>query len=691
MINIELINPRSIVVIGGSNDVQKPGGKVLHNIIQGGYTGSLFVINPKEEHVQGIRSFGRPEDLPDVELAILAIAARHTLGVVKTLLEEKKTKALIILSAGFSEENEEGKRLEKELVEMVNRAGASLIGPNCIGVLTPHYQGVFTEPLPVLEEKGCDFISGSGATACFILEAGIPKGLTFSSVFSVGNSAQIGVEEVLEYLDLSFNPASSSRIKLLYIETIANPGKLLKHARSLIGKGCHIAAIKAGASEAGSRAASSHTGAIATPDFAVETLFRKAGIVRCYGREELIAVASVFTHKPMTGGNMAIISHAGGPAVMLTDALSEAGLAVPHIDHPKAKELLEQLHPGSSVANPIDFLATGTAEHLGKIIDYTDTYFDQIDGMVVIFGTPGLFKIFDVYDVLDEKMRTCQKPIFPVLPSIITASEETQAFVKKGHTYFSDEVVLAKALGQVRRMPHPEVTTKKHGEKGIDTTGIRTIIDKADNGYLQPETIQALLDAAGVPRAKESVARTAEEAIKAAIDVDFPLAMKVLGPLHKSDSGGVILNIKNLTSVEQHFDSLMSIEGATGVMLQPMLSGSEVFIGAKFEPGFGHMVLCGLGGIFIEVLQDFSSALAPVTHVEAREMIKRLKGYKLFKGVRGRPGIHEELFADSIVRISQLLTIAPEIAEMDLNPLMGNPAQVIAVDARIRIDKAQQL
>ena len=364
MIHPALLNPRSIVVVGGSNDVQKPGGAVLRNLIEGDFKGNIFVTNLKEAEVQGIKSFRDPALLPEVDLAILAIAAKFIPETVKLLAEQKNTRGFIILSAGFSEENPAGKLLEEQVVDIISRAGGSLIGPNCIGVLTPAYHGVFTKPIPKFDPKGCDFISGSGATAVFIMEAGIPNGLTFSRVFSVGNSAQLGVEEILAHLDESFDPLTSSRIILLYIETISKPLMLLKHASSLIRKGCRIAAIKAGASEAGSRAASSHTGALASPDVAVDALFRKAGIVRCYGRQDLISVASVFTFPELRGENIAIITHAGGPAVMLTDALSDAGMKVPHIDNPSSGELLAHLYPGSSVANPIDFLATGTAEQL---------------------------------------------------------------------------------------------------------------------------------------------------------------------------------------------------------------------------------------------------------------------------------------------------------------------------------------
>jgi acetate---CoA ligase (ADP-forming) len=684
MITPQFLAPRSIVVVGASNDIHKPGGKVLKNIIDGGFSGSLFVVNPKEEEVQGVTSYQRPEDVPQVDLAVIAIAAKYTLATVETLAREKGTKAFVILSAGFSEEGEAGRALERAIVDVIDAASASLIGPNCVGILTPAHHSIFTEPIPVLDPSGVDFITGSGATACFILEAGIPKGLTFASVFSVGNSAQLGVEEILEYLDESFDPENSSHVKMLYLETIAKPEKLLRHARSLIRKGCRIAAIKAGASEAGSRAASSHTGALASSDVAVDALFRKAGIVRCYGREDLIAVASVFMHPELRGKNIAIITHAGGPAVMLTDALSSGRLNVPHIEGPDALELLSQLYPGSSVANPIDFLATGTAVQLGTIIDYVDQRFDEIDAMVVIFGTPGLTRIFDVYDVLHEKMLTCRKPIFPVLPSTLTAREEVADFLSKGHLNFPDEVTLGNALSRVYYTQKPLETVDA---PTVDHEAIRDVIESCDSGYIAPDAIQKLLDAAGIPRAGEAVVTSAGDAAAAATVLGYPVVMKVVGPVHKSDVGGVVLNVRNEQGVRAEFERMIRIPETTAVLLQPMLSGIELFAGAKKEGDFGHLVLCGLGGIFIEVLKDVQAALAPLGSDEALGMIRQLKGNKLMQGVRGQAGVSEQAFAEVVTRLSALLQSAPEIMELDLNPLLGTPAGVTAVDARIRIER----
>ena len=685
MITKQLTHPNSIVVVGGSNDIQKPGGKVIKNLIEGGFKGELFVMNPKEDQVQGIRSYRNPEAMPDADLAIIAIAAKYTPDTIEFLTQKKNTKAFIILSAGFSEESPEGKILEDKVVNLVNKVNGSLIGPNCVGILTPQHHSIFIKPIPKLDPKGCDFISGSGATACFIMEAGIPKGLTFANVFSVGNSAQMGVEEILKHLDENFDPEKDSKVKILYLETITKPEMLLKHAASLIRKGCRIAAIKAGSSEAGSRAASSHTGALAGSDVAVDALFRKAGIVRCYGREELISVASVFMRPQLKGKRIAVITHAGGPAVMLTDALSNGGMEVPPISGVAADELKAELFPGSAVSNPIDFLATGTAEQLGTIIDFVENKFDNIDAMVVIFGTPGLFKIFDVYEVLNEKMKSCRKPIFPVLPSILTAAEEVKNFVGKGRIYFPDEVVLGKALSRVFSTPPPVAESIEL--PAINEKTIRNIIDSSEEGYIHPEKIQQLLDAAGIPRSKEAVVSTLTDAIAVAREMGFPLVMKVVGPVHKSDVGGVVLDVKDAHTLQTEFERMIRIKDTTGILLQPMLSGTELFAGIKKEDKFGHLILFGLGGIFIEVLKDIRAVLAPAGKTEVENEIKKLNSYKIIEGIRGAEGVNEEQFTEIITRLSALVEVAPEISEMDLNPLLGTQKQVVAVDARIRIER----
>ena len=686
MINRELLEPQSIAVIGGSNNVHKPGGAIVRNIVQGGYQGVLRIVNPKEDEVQGIKVFHDVRELPPTELAILVIPAKLCPDTVELLAKEKNTRAFIIISAGFGEETQAGAVMEQRILDVCQQYGAALIGPNCIGLLTRHHQSVFTKPIPALNAKGVDFISGSGATAVFILESAVSKGLQFNSVWSIGNGKQIGIEDVLQYMDEHFNGETDSTVKLLYIENISNPDKLLFHACSLIRKGCRIAAIKAGASESGSRAASSHTGAMASSDAAVEALFRKAGIVRCFSREELTTVGCIFTLPPLTGRRFAIVTHAGGPGVMLTDALSKGGLSVPKIEGPIAEELKAQLFPGSSVANPIDILATGTAEQLGIAIDYCEKKFDNVDAIAVIYGTPGLSTLYDAYEVLHQKMQECRKPIFPILPSQHTAGPEVAEFLQKGHVNFSDEVTLATALSQIMKTPQPAPPEVQL--YGIDIPRLNKIIfGIEENGYVPPQTVRDILSCAGIPLVPEMVSTQKDDLIAFAQRVGYPVVAKVVGPVHKSDVGGVTLNIRTPEHLSMEFDHMMKIPDATGVMVQKMLKGTELFIGAKYENRFGHVVLCGLGGIFVEVLKDVQSGLAPLSYGEAYSMIRSLRGYQMIKGTRGQKGINEQKYADIIVRLSTLLRFATEIKEIDINPLLADDQQVVAVDARILIER----
>lgn len=680
MVTKELIQPRSIVVIGASNDIEKPGGKALYNIKEGTFSGDLYAVNPKNDSVQGVPTFAQVSELPQVDLALLAIPAKFCVPTIETLVKEKQTKAVIVLSAGFSEMGEEGTRLEQQMVDLVEKAGATLIGPNCIGVMNPYHQSVFTTPVPVLKQEGCTFISSSGATAVFIMETALNKGLSFSSVFSVGNASHTCVEDVLGYIADSFDE-NTSRTLLLYMETIKKPEAFLKHAQFLIQKGCRIAVVKSGTSDAGGRAAASHTGAMLNSDMAVEALFRKAGVIRCHSREELAAVGSVLQHPVLGGENIAIITHAGGPAVMLTDALSNGGMSVPHLPQTHTKQLLGELYEGSSVANPIDILATGTASQLEKSIRACEEDLSMIQGMVVIFGSPGLFSVADAYKVIREQQQSCTKPIYVVMPSVLNSKKEMEDFASEGGVFFEDEVTLGRALAKVYHCPKPIIAEKLT----ISNAEVIKTLLGGRNGLLPVRDALKVLDLAGIKRPLERLVYSEEQAARAAQEIGFPLVMKVVGPAHKSEVGGVILGVNSLQQVEENFAKLNAIPDAQGVQVSKMESGVEIFIGVKKEPGFGHIITCGLGGIFVEVLKDIQCALAPVNHGEALNMIRSLKSYPIIKGIRGKEGIDEDVIAETICKVSALLEAAPEIEEMDINPLMGHGNHLAAVDVVITL------
>lgn len=685
MVNESLINPGSIVVIGASNNLSKPGGKILKNIIDGGFSKPLFAIHPHEKNIQDVIKFSSLEKIPQVDLAILVVPPKACLSYIKQLLDEKQTSAFIIISAGFGELNEEGKKIETEITDLIQSKNACLIGPNCVGVLNENYHGVFTTPIPQLTSTGCDLISSSGATAVFLMEASIPLGLKFSNVFSVGNAAQTNIADILAYMDETYIPGKSSPVKILYLENILNPKKLLRHSSSLIKKGCKIAAIKSGTTESGSRAASSHTGAIANPDMAVKALFRKAGIVLCQSRQELIAVASVFCYPELKGKKIGIITHAGGSAVMLTDALSKGGLEVPDLSGKKSDELKSYLNEGSSVKNPNDFLATGTAEQLGIIIDYCEHKFDEIDAMVVVFGSPGLFDVENVYKVLNVKLDICKKPIYPVLPSLMNAEKEIRYFLSKGHVNFPDEVVLGNALSLVYQSQKPMIETEE--DFGFEKKRIRNFIDEKGDGYLKSMDAYQLLKMAGISCVDMKHVHSSDELD--CIEIEFPWVMKICGPVHKTESSGVFLNINSVPEAKEVFEQIKKIRGYEGVLVQKMQTGSELFIGVKEESRFGHLIFFGLGGIFIEVLEDYQYVMAPTNRDEIRRLIRKLKGYKIFEGLRGKPAVNEDKFTELILKISNLIKLVPEIAELDLNPVIAGKDFAQVADVRIRLLKTE--
>ena len=486
---------------------------------------------------------------------------------------KKGTKAFIIISAGFGELDNAGKALESRLLEIAEKYQVALIGPNCIGFMNANHQSVFTTPIPKLSSGGIDFISSSGSTAVFIMEAGVRLGLRFSGVYTVGNATQIKVETVLEYLDQSYVEGQSSKVIMIYIENIDDPDRFIRLTKNLYKKGVQIVALKAGMTEAGSRAASSHTGALASPSVAVKAMFQKAGIFLCNSREELMYAAIIARNGLPFGKNIAVITHAGGAGVLMADALEKGGLKVPAISGQKADELLSQLANGSSVSNPIDFLATGTSQELALILDYCERDFEQIDAMAVIFGSPGLFDVSPVYDTLAQKMADLKKPVYPVLPSPVNAAEAQEQFINSGHMFFADESVFGTTLSKMYHFPKFE--DQKPLQFVMDEAAIRRIIDGAKDGYLSPDQHTQLLTAAGFPMVSEWYAHTKDQLVSLLPQIEFPVVMKTIGPVHKSDIGGVILGVDNENDMKMHFDQLMSKVQVTGVLIQKMHKGDR--------------------------------------------------------------------------------------------------------------------
>ncbi|MBN1856736.1 MAG: acetate--CoA ligase family protein [Dehalococcoidia bacterium] len=678
-----LLEPKSIAVIGASEDLSKPGGLLVRNILLRGYEGQLLLVNPKSDSVQGVKTYSSINDLPvGPELSFIAIPAR----LVKKSLEalaEKGAKAVVVLSNGFGEVSEEGREEERRLVEIANEHGMLLIGPNCSGIVSHTHASKFSGLPPRSRRGGVDFLSGSGATVDFVYENATARGLPFDSLLNVGNSAQTGVTDLLRLYDEEHGP-DSSHIKLLYIEVLNRPQEFLAHARSLSNKGCLLTGIKSGSTEAGRRAAASHTGAMATSDTAVQALFDKAGIIRVHSRMELIDVATALISmgNKLDGHRVAVVSDAGGPGVMLSDELNRQGFEVPAFTERTKMRLAEALPAGAGVGNPVDCLPTRNAESIGAVLNIiAEEEAANVDYVLLIDGESGLS---DTWALLQTIMKAQDEGGMPILQCFLspTSAQEPLARLREtGRCYFDDEVDMARALGRV--VNRPRVTEPVVNLPGYDRARLKSLFSGAA-GTLTPDRAVAILSAAGIKT--PASAETGPQTDMKALNIPFPWVMKVVGPLHKSDVGGVKLGIETLEQAHTTRDALMRIEGATGVLIQQMVQGTEVLIGANREEGYGHLVAFGLGGIYTEALKDVNFCLAPLSREEATNMLISTKSLKLIKGVRGQKGMDTDVLEDWLIRVGLLVTDFPQIREMDLNPVKGTGSDLYAVDARILLD-----
>ncbi len=678
MFNSALTHPKSIAVIGASNNPGKPGGQLLINLINGGFKGQLYPVNPKESSIQGLHCYNSIDELPQTDMAIIAIPANYCVETVEKMATTKNTKAFIIPSAGFAESGEEGKILEQRLHELAEKYKLAIVGPNCIGVLNSRYKAVFVSPYPILVKNGVDFVSASGAFAVFVFELAGKLGLRFGEIYSVGNSVDISVEQVLQHWDEQYTENKAGKVKLVYVEQIRQPELFFMHVFNLRKKGCHVLVIKPGDSDSGARAALSHTGALAGDHDACDYLIRKAGAIRCLSREEFVYLANILSQRELRGNKLAIITHAGGPAVLLCDQLQKNGYTVPELDAASQKKLAGILHHGSSITNPIDILATGSKEQLASVMDLC-YQLDYIDGIIVIYGKTGLDNLYEIFNLLHEKIELYNKPVYPILPSVFTGEAEIKHFTSFGHACYSDEAELANGLGLLKNKPeifNPEIYIPKPTEREFPVQKV-----------LSDEAVKEILVACNIPYVTSTIVKNETELDQVCTDLKFPVVAKVSGILHKTEHGGVIKDIKNELELHIAFWELIRIKDSKGVMIQEMLSGMELFLGGKKHKGIGYSVHAGLGGIFVELLHDRISTLAPVSYEEALYLLNNLKTQQLFSGFRNQAPISKDSFARLLVNFSGIFIQHPEIAEIDLNPLIANGEKITVVDARIITDE----
>jgi acetyltransferase len=499
----------------------------------------------------------------------------------------------------------------------------------------------------------------------------------------MGNSAQYGVEDIIEMLDHTHGP-DSAVIKLIYMESVKKPRKLLKHARSLTKKGCILVGIKSGVSESGARAAASHTGAMATSDTAVQALFDKAGIIRVKSKYELVEVACALNclKGRDEAKNVAIITDAGGPGVMLTDELNNAGVATPALKEATQQIIAEKLPKFGTFSNPVDCLPTQTAEQIAHVIQTIEAQNEDIDAVVVLTGNSMLTDKWETYSTMVDLMDKSKVAVVPVLSSATTCRGLMDKFIGFDKTYFIDEVHVGMALGKLHnRMP---VYEPEGALPGYDKGKIAAILEGVQ-GIVEPLKCLELLDAVGVKQPGYAVISEKEALLDAAKNLTYPLVAKIVGPLHKSDVGGVIVGISDGPQLEAAWEKLRGIDGFEGVLLQEMARGNEVIIGANKEEGYGHLLMFGLGGIFTEVFKDSRFSLAPMGLAESEALIRKIRSIKMLEGVRGQKGMNIPLLADYLTRIGQLVTDFPQISEIDLNPVKGEEEKLCVVDCRIII------
>jgi acetate---CoA ligase (ADP-forming) len=682
--------PRTIAVAGANRDRGKIGAEILHNILATGFTGTVVPVHPAAAEIQGLPAFPRVADIPGpVDLAVVAVPAAHVLAVVDDCLA-KGVRGICVISAGFGESGPEGRATELQLLQRIRGAGCRLIGPNCMGLLNtdPAFalNATFSPVYPPIGKVAMS--TQSGALGLAILDYARRLNIGISSFVSVGNKVDVSGNDLIQYW--SEDPRTS--VILLYLESFGNPKKFSEIARR-VGRTKPIVAVKSGRSSAGARAASSHTGALVASDEVVDALFEQAGVIRTDTLEELFDVAALLAHQPVpAGARVAILTNAGGPGILAADACEANGLVLPVLGEETRTALRAFLPPAASVTNPVDMLASAPAEHYRRALRAI-LRDENIDSVLAIFIPPLVTEPDSVAQAIRDVAQTAQgKPI----AGIFMRAEGAPSSLAPIPCYAFPESA-AKALARVTR--YGSWRTKPTGEvptfPDIRVDELRACVDEAlsrGGGWLTPEEAERVMAAAGIVTTATRIVKTAEDAVAAAATIGYPVALKAVGPtlLHKTEQNAVRLNLADeraVRTVAGQFTAQFQDE-MTGMIVQRMVpAGVEMLVGAVHDPTFGPVIVCGSGGVLVELLADTAFRLHPLTDRDAAEMIDELKGAPLLRGYRGAPPADEASLRDTILRISTLVAVCPEIQEIDLNPVKVLRTGVRVVDARIRVDR----
>ena len=692
-----VFSPASIAVVGASRDPRTIGGLIFANLLDGGFQGPVYPVNPNAPHVQSVAAYPSIADCPTVpEMALVCVPA----GLVSDVVEEAGrlgSKAAVIISAGFNEAGPDGAERERALMEIVREYGIRVVGPNCMGVLNAgdlRMNATFSEIFPPPGRVA--FSSQSGALGLAILAEAQNLGLGLSSFASVGNKADLSGNDLLQYWESD----EATDVILLYLESFGNPRKFGRIARR-VGRVKPIAAVKSGRTRAGVRAASSHTGALAAGDVAVDALFRQAGVIRTDTLEELFNVATVLANQPLPGGNrVAILTNGGGPGILAADACESNGLSVPELAPETVARLAEFLPGEAGIRNPVDMVASASADSYGRAMRVLAAD-PNVDAVLVIFIPPIVTRAQDVA----REMAAARADIGDGVPvvSVFMSQQGVPAELREARIpSFGFPEGAAQALGHVaryaawRRAPLGNVVHVRDADEATARAVADAALAGRDSAWLDAAESERLLRAFGITAARSRIVRDGDEAAAALAEIGGPVAVKVAAPVHKTELGGVRLG---LSRPEQVADAVRQISDdlraagqeeliASGFQVQEMVGeGVEMVVGVTHDRTFGQILLAGMGGTLVELLADVAVRIHPLTDVDVDDMLSGLRGYPLLTGYRGSLPVDVAAFKALLFRVSAMVEVVPEIDELDLNPVFVGRHGATVVDVRTKLTR----
>lgn len=694
-----IFKPTNIAVVGASKKPGKIGTEIIRNLFDYEFNGTIFPVNEKSHFIRSTKCYPSLADIPDpVDMAIISVPRAGVRGVVERC-RDKGVRGLVIITAGFRETGTKGALAEAELAEIVDEAGMIAVGPNCMGVINtdPKIRMNATFGPRYVLPGTVSFLSQSGALGVVIIEQATELGLGLRMFVSQGNRMDASADQFLDY----WHKDPGTEVILMYIESFGDPREFPRIARR-VARDKPIVVLKSGRSTAGARAASSHTGALAGADAAYDALFKQCGVMRVYSIEELFDVGKAFTLKRLPAGNgVAVLTNAGGPAIMAADTLSALGLNIPPLAETTREQLASFLPAEAALSNPVDMIASATPESYGKCMRalLADP---GVDILMTIFVAPPTTDPSATLQVIAEVCaEEKSKPIVVCLMGRIEQLSQAQMLQRANVPVYVYPESAARAMAAM--VQRAQWLGKPRGtllELTADAAAGRTIVDTAKargGGYLRDDEVWQLLAAYGIPTTPAVRCTTEDEAVAAANRIGLPVVMKISTPriVHKSDAGGVFLNVRSELEVRGAYHRVL--QGAAGVLgdtegcgvtVQGMVSGGqETIIGMSLDPNFGPLILFGLGGVYVEVLKDVVFRLHPLTDVDAGEMVRELRSLPLLTGFRGSEPVDLAFLEEMLQRVSRMVGDLPEITEMDLNPVraFADRTRCRVLDARVKI------